>query len=66
MSKALVPVEQIARTILFLRGEKVLLDSDLAKLYGVATKNVNKAVQRNRSRFQATSCFDLPRRRLIT
>jgi hypothetical protein len=38
------PIEQV---ILLLRGQKVILDRDLAALYGVATKNINKAVTRN-------------------
>ena len=59
MNKQLVPVEQIARTILFLRGEKVLLDSDLARLYGVTTGNLNKAVSRNRDRFPKDFMFRL-------
>jgi ORF6N domain-containing protein len=48
---ALVPVEDISRSILVLRGLKVLLDSELAELYGVATKVLLQAVKRNRERF---------------
>ena len=48
MSKEIIPVEQIAHTILVVRGQKVLLDIDLARLYGVTTGNLNKAVKRNR------------------
>jgi hypothetical protein len=48
---ALVPVEHIARSILMLRGHKVLLDAELAELYGVATKVLLQAVKRNRKRF---------------
>jgi hypothetical protein len=59
MSKSIVPVDRIARTILVLRGEKVLLDADLARLYGVITGNLNKAVQRNRERFPADFMFQL-------
>jgi hypothetical protein len=58
MKKQFVPVEQIARTIVFLRGE-VLLDSDLARLYGVTTGNLNKAVTRNRDRSPADFMFKL-------
>jgi hypothetical protein len=47
----LVSIEQIERVILVLRGHKVLLDKDLAALYGVATGNLNKAVDRNIERF---------------
>jgi hypothetical protein len=45
------PVGQIAKSILFLRCQKVLLDSDLAILYGVPTKVLVQAVMRNRERF---------------
>jgi len=53
----IIPVERIARAILVLRGEKVMLDSDLAALYGVATGHLNRAVKRNRSVSQRISCF---------
>jgi len=52
----LLPVEQV---ILLLRGRRVILDSDLAALYGVATKNLNRAVTRNRDRFPADFMFQL-------
>src|SRR5512133_941087 len=45
--KEVIPIERIARAILIIRREKVMLDSDLATLYGVATGNLNKAVKRN-------------------
>ena len=48
MSKEIIPVEQIAQSIRRFRGQKVMLDSDLAALYGVTTGNLNKAVKRNR------------------
>jgi hypothetical protein len=48
---ALVPVEHIACSILVLRGHRVLLDTELAELYGVATKVLLQAVKRNRERF---------------
>jgi ORF6N domain len=47
----IVSVEQITRSILVFRGHKVLLDSDLAELYGVATKVLLQAVRRNQDRF---------------
>jgi ORF6N domain len=59
MNGQLVPTERIARTILICRGEKVLLDSDLARLYGVTTGNLNKAVSRNRDRFPKDFMFRL-------
>ena len=43
--------EQVDRMILFVRGQKVILDHDLANLYGVTTGNLNKAVKRNIERF---------------
>jgi hypothetical protein len=43
----LVPVERVERTILLVRGQKVILDADLAKLYGVTTKRLNQQVKRN-------------------
>jgi uncharacterized membrane-anchored protein YjiN (DUF445 family) len=59
MSKGIIPVEHIARAIYLLRGQKVLLDSDLARLYGVTTGNLNKAVNRNRKRFPTDFVFRL-------
>jgi hypothetical protein len=59
MKKEIIPIERIARSIRYLRGEKVLLDSDLAQLYGVTTGNLNKAVNRNRDRFPSDFVFRL-------
>jgi len=56
---ALVPVERVERRILFIRGEKVILDSDLAELYGVTTKRLNEQVRRNRDRFPPGFMFQL-------
>ena len=55
----LVPVERVERLIHLARGEKVLLDADLARLYGVETKALNRAVKRNRSRFPQDFMFQL-------
>src|SRR5229473_8324516 len=55
----LIPAERIAKVILFLRGRKVLLDEDLAKLYGVSTKRLNEQVRRNRKRFPPDFMFEL-------
>jgi len=55
----LVPIERIERLIHLARGEKVLLDADLAKLYGVETKALNRAVRRNRCRFPEDFMFQL-------
>jgi len=57
--KAPIPIEVIERKILLIRGEKVMLDSDLAELYGVETFNVNKAVKRNIDRFPEDFMFQL-------
>lgn len=57
--KALVPAEVIAGKILFLRGEKVLLDRDLAELYGVKTRVLKQAVRRNKKRFPEDFMFEL-------
>ena len=54
-----VPAERIERAILVLRGHKVILDSDLAALYGVETKALNRAVKRNFERFPADFSFQL-------
>jgi hypothetical protein len=56
---ALIPAARIERRILLLRGEKVMLDSDLAELYGVETKVLNQAVQRNLDRFPGDFMFQL-------
>jgi hypothetical protein len=55
----LVPVEHVKRMIHLARGEKVLLDADLAILYGVTTGNLNKAVKRNQQRFPPDFIFQL-------
>ena len=47
----MIPAERIERTILLIRGYKVILDRDIAALYGVATRDLNKAVTRNLDRF---------------
>lgn len=49
----------ITRLILSVRGHKVMLDADLARLYGVTTSNLNKAVKRNSSRFPGDFVFQL-------
>jgi len=57
--KSLIPVELIEKKILLIRGHKVMLDSDLAELYGVPTKAFNQAVKRNRERFPDDFMFQL-------
>ena len=58
-SSAIIPPETIERAILMLRGQKVMLDKDLATLYGVGTKVLIQAVKRNLSRFPADFLFQL-------
>lgn len=59
---ALVEVHHIERAILWIRKRRVMLDSDLAALYGVPTKVLNQAVKRNRERFPPDFMFRLNRR----
>ena len=60
MSSAVVlKAENIAQLVFFIRGEKVMLDRDLASLYGVTTKALNQAVKRNLARFPADFMFQL-------
>jgi ORF6N domain len=65
MSEEIVTVEQIARRICYVRGEKVLLDVDLAALYGVGTKALNQAVRRNRDRFPDDFMFQLTTKEVL-
>ena len=58
MKLALKP-ENLARLVFFIRGEKVMLDADLATLYGVRPKALNQAVKRNNARFPVDFCFQL-------
>ena len=59
--EALAPVEAIEGKILLIRGHKVMLDRDLAQLYGVETRVLNQAVRRNIDRFPADFMFSLTR-----
>ncbi len=56
---ALIPVERIERTIVRLRGHNVMLDADLAALYGVDTRELVQAVRRNVERFPKDFMFQL-------
>ena len=56
---AMLPLEAITHRILVVRSQKVLLDSDLAALYGVETKRFNEAVRRNAARFPGDFMFQL-------
>jgi len=57
--ESLVPMERIERAIFLIRGQKVMLDADLAELYGVLTKVLNQAVKRNKERFPVDFMFQL-------
>ncbi len=57
--QAIVPVERVEQRIVVIRGERVMLDHDLAELYGVEAKVLNQAVRRNASRFPGDFMFQL-------
>ncbi|MDR6966498.1 phage regulator Rha-like protein [Flavobacterium arsenatis] len=59
MDKSIVPTEVIMNKILFIRGQKVMIDRDLAELYGVTTKRLNEQVKRNVNRFPEHFMFQL-------
>jgi len=59
MSKDIVPQETIEQKIFLIRSQKVMLDADLAQLYGVKTKRLNEQVKRNRTRFPEDFMFRL-------
>src|SRR5687767_10936817 len=66
MSKTdLISIEQIEKFIYLIRGEKVMLDHDLAELYQVQTKALNQAVRRNRDRFPADFMFQLLEKEVV-
>jgi hypothetical protein len=56
-NKLLAPTESVERTILLIRNQKIILDADLAKLYGVTTKRLNEQVRRNQKRFPEDFMF---------
>ena len=57
--QAIIPVERIEHAILLIRGQRVMLDADLARLYGVSTKRLNEQVKRNRDRLPEDFMFQL-------
>src|SRR3989344_1543011 len=59
MAQSLLPAERIEKSILFIRQQKVLLDTDLADLYQVETKQLVRAVKRNLGRFPNDFMFQL-------
>ena len=56
---ALVPIEQIESKVFLIRDKRVMIDADLAKLYGVPTKRLNEQVKRNKKRFPEDFMFQL-------
>ena len=59
MTKELIPQETIESRILIIRGHKVMIDRDLAELYGVSTKRLNEQIKRNINRFPENFMFQL-------
>jgi hypothetical protein len=59
--QAIIPAERIEHRILLVREHRVMLDADLAALYGVSTKRLNEQVKRNRRRFPEDFTFELTR-----
>lgn len=62
---SLIPIERIEKAIYLIRGEKVMLDRDLAALYEVETRALNQAVSRNRDRFPDDFMFELTREEIL-
>lgn len=54
-----IPIQVIENKILLIRGEKVMLDADIADLYGVATKRLNEQIRRNSDKFPEDFAFQL-------
>lgn len=59
MSKKTLPIERVARSIMLVRRERVLLDYELSALYGIDTRALKQAVRRNRARFPGDFMFEL-------
>lgn len=59
--KYIIPEKRILKIIMIIRGEKVILDSDLAELYGVETRRLNEQVRRNMEKFPEDFMFQLSR-----
>ena len=62
MAEKGVTIGHVERSIILIRGEKVMLDTDLASIYGVTTKVLNQAVKRNRDRFPEDFMFQLTKK----
>jgi ORF6N domain len=59
MENSIIPPERIEHSILAIRGKRVMLDNDLAEIYGVTTKRLNQQVKRNEERFPEDFMFQL-------
>ncbi len=59
MRDSIIPIERIEQRIFVIRGERVILDTDLAEIYGVTTARLNQQVRRNSKRFPADFMFEL-------
>jgi len=62
----LIPLERIQGSIIQFRGERVMLDADLATLFGVETGALTRAVWRNIERFLSISCSSFPKKNLVS
>jgi hypothetical protein len=58
---SIIPVERVEQCIYMIRGRKVILDADLARIYGVSTARLNQQVRRNRKKFPPDFVFELTR-----
>ena len=63
-SLLIIPAERIEKVIFLIRGQKLILDRDLANQYGVETRVLNQAVRRNRDRFPDDFMFSLTRKEI--
>jgi phage regulator Rha-like protein len=66
MTKAIVPIEHIESKILTVRGQRVILDVDLAAIYGVPTKRLNEQVKRNIEKFPPDFLFSLTNQEVMS
>ena len=65
MDKQIIPIERIEQRILEIRGQKVIIDADLAAIYGTTTKRLNEQVRRNIERFPTDFMFQLTKEEKI-
>lgn len=59
MKSSIIPIERIEHSIVVIRGKRVMMDWDLAEIYGVTTKRLNQQVKRNEERFPEDFMFQL-------